>query len=131
MHALERIHRALLPGGLLVDIHPVPPAEQAEARGRRLGRLDEDEFFAVVRDAERALALCALFELEEVIERDVVERFDTIAEFFEIVGDREGVRIPASVARRVRASRPPIDLRERVVFGRYAALPERDTIAPS
>ena len=131
MHALERIHGTLVPGGLLVDIHPVPPAEQAEAQGRRLGRLDEDEFFGVVGDAERALAGCALFELDEEIERDVVERFDTIAEFFEIVGDREGVRIPASVARRVRASRPPIDLRERVVFRRYSARPERDTIAPS
>lgn len=128
MHALERIHAALVGGGALIDIHPIPPAEQAEARGQVLGRLDEDEFFEIVRDSERDLAGCELFTLEVGIERDVVERFDTHEEFFEIVGDRTGTRIPTRLASRVRAARPPIDLRERVAFRRYRALDNRGRI---
>jgi hypothetical protein len=112
---------ALVPGGLLVDIHPVPPAEQAEAAGHVLGRLDEREFFEIVRAGEQALASCGVFELEAEVERDVCERFDTVEEFFEIVGEREGTRIPAQLASRIRAASPPIDLRERVVFRRFRA----------
>jgi hypothetical protein len=122
VHALRNIHSALVPGGTLVDIHPIPPAEQAEASGRVLGRIDERGFFEIVRATERELGSAGLFEVEAAVERDVFERFDTAVEFFEIVGDREGVRIPTRLARRVRAASPPIDLRERVVFRRYGAL---------
>src|SRR5215218_9793008 len=131
VHALRKIDEALVPGGSVVDIHPVPPSEQAEVAGRPLGRLDESEFFDLVHSTEQELVAANLFELVAEVERDVIERFDTSEEFFEIVGDRDGVRIPAAVARKVRASRPPIDLRERVVFRRYASLRRRDTIAPS
>jgi hypothetical protein len=122
VHALRKIEEALLPGGSLVDIHPVPPAEQAEAGGRPLGRLDETEFFEVVRATERELAAAGLFELAAEVERDIVERFDTLDEFFEIVDEREGVRIPTTLGRRIRAAQPPIDLRERVAFRRYSPL---------
>ena len=122
MNALRNIHVALAPGGVLVDIHPIPPAEQAEAAGRVLGRIDEREFFGIVRSSEQALESCGVFELEVGVERDVIERFDAIEEFFEIVGEREGVRIPARLASRVREASPPIDLRERVAFRRLRAL---------
>jgi hypothetical protein len=122
VHALRNIHSALIPQGSLVDIHPIPPSEQAEAGGRVLGRIDESEFFELVRATEAELVASGLFELAAEVERDVVERFDTIDEFVEIVGDREGVRIPDELAGSVRSARPPIDLRERVVFRRYRAL---------
>jgi hypothetical protein len=122
VNALRNIHAALVPGGMLVDIHPIPPAEQAEAAGQILGRLDEREFFGLARSSEQALESCGVFELEAGVERDVLERFDTVEEFFEIVGEREGTRIPARLASRVRAASPPIDLRERVVFRRFRAL---------
>src|SRR5688500_14866327 len=107
---------------MLVDIHPIPPAEQAEAAGQILGRLDEREFFGIARSSEQALESCGVFELEAGVEHDVLERFDTVEEFFEIVGEREGTRIPARLASRVRAASPPIDLRERVSFRRFRAL---------
>src|ERR671923_2144322 len=97
VHALQKIDEALVPGGSLVDIHPVPPSEQAEAEGRVLGRLDESEFFELVRATEQELLGAKLFELVAEVERDVVERFDTIEEFLEIVGDRDGVRIPTEL----------------------------------
>lgn len=122
MNALRNIHAALVPCGALVDIHPIPPAEQVEVSGRVLGRIDEREFFGIVRAAEEALASSGLFELEAAFEHDVFERFETMEEFFEIVGEREGTRIPARLAERVRAASPPIDLRERVAFRRLRAL---------
>jgi hypothetical protein len=122
VNALRNIHAALVPGGALVDIHPIPPAEQVEVSGRVLGRIDEREFFRIVRAAEEALASSGLFELEAALERDVFERFETREEFFEIVEEREGTRIPARLATRVRAAPPPIDLRERVAFRRFRAV---------
>lgn len=122
MNALRNIYAALVPGGVLVDIHPIPPAEQAEAAGRVLGRVDEREFFGIVRSSEQVLESCGFFELEAAVERDVFERFDAVEEFFEIVGEREGVRIPARLASRVRGASPPIDLCERVAFRRLRAL---------
>jgi hypothetical protein len=122
VHALRNIHGALVPHGTLVDIHPIPPSEQVEAGARSLGRVDERDFFELVRASERVLARLGLFEMEATVERDVYERFDTVEEFFEIVGEREGVRIPRQVANRVRAAKPPIDLRERVAFRRFRAL---------
>lgn len=59
VHALEEIHRLLKPGGLLVDIHPVP--EHATIRIYRHGEVlfDEplvDSWVEDVIKAERALA---------------------------------------------------------------------------
>jgi hypothetical protein len=104
VNALRNLHSALVPGGTLVDVHPIPPHEQAEAGGEVLGRIDEREFFEIVSATENELASAGLFEFEGEVARDVFERFDTTEEFFEIVGDREGVRIPARLPRRVRTA---------------------------
>jgi hypothetical protein len=107
--------------GVLVDIHPVPPAEQVEAEGRTLGRLDEGELFADIAEAERLLAESGLYLLEEEVETDIVERFDNVEEMIENVSDRARMRLPPKLERRVRAARPPIDLRERIVLRRFRA----------
>lgn len=121
MHALRKIHRALVPGGVLLDIHPVPPAEEVEAEGRALGRLDARGFFADVAEAERLLAESGLFRLDDEIETDVVERFDGVEEAIESVAERRRMRMRPELVERVRLARPPIDLRERVVFRRFRA----------
>jgi hypothetical protein len=124
VHALRNVHEALVPGGILLDLHPVPPAEQAEAGGRVLGRLVEDEFFATVAAVESVLEEAVadgLFEPEVESETEVLERFDGVDEFFEIVGERAGATIPRRLARRIRAAVPPVWLRERVVLRRYRA----------
>jgi hypothetical protein len=123
--ALRNVHRAIVPGGILLDLHPIPPSEQVEAGGAVLGRLDERQFFATARATEEALEEAVgdgLFEPEAELEADVLERFDTAEEMLEIVGEREGVRIPAVIRRRVLASPGPIDLRERVVLRRFRTL---------
>ena len=44
MHALRRIHAALLPGGLVVDSQPVSPEPPVEAADGGLGWLDMREW---------------------------------------------------------------------------------------
>lgn len=121
MHALRRIHETLVPGGVLVDIHPFPPAEQVEAGGRTLGRLDEHELFADIAEAERLLAESGLYRLEQELETDVVERFDDAEELIANVSDRRRMELPHDLERGIRAASPPIDLRERIVLRRFRA----------
>lgn len=127
MNALRNVHAALVPNGVLLDVHPIPPDEQAEAGGRILGRLDESEFLATVAAVEELLdevVADGLFDPVAETETDVLERFDTAAELLEVVGDREGVSIPARVASRIRQADPPLWLRERLALRTYRASAE-------
>jgi SAM-dependent methyltransferase len=122
VHALRQIHRALVPGGLLVDMHPVPPSTRVLVRGESLGELDDAKFWATVAATEAPLWETDLFSLEEELEFDWLERFDSAEELLEDVSSWEGCRIPPKVAERVRGAEPPIDIWERVVLRRFRAV---------
>ena len=121
MHALRRIHRALVPGGTLLDMHPIPPPTRAEARGESLGDFDDDEFWEIVRATEAPLEQGDLFMLEDQLEFDWLERFESAEELLEDVKEWEGCRIPPEVAARIREAEPPVDIWERVVLRRFRA----------
>jgi len=46
VHALRHVHRLLVPGGTLVDLHPFDE-ERLEADGRVLGVIEEPEWISV------------------------------------------------------------------------------------
>jgi SAM-dependent methyltransferase len=122
VNALSQIHRAVRPGGVLLDLHPTRPFATLEAGGVRLGSIDEREFMRIVEATEAGLATTVrrgLFAPEEALRFDVIERFDTADELVEKVDGWEGVRVPTRLARRVRAGEPPFDVRERVVLQRF------------
>jgi hypothetical protein len=123
VNALSRIHRAVKKGGLLLDLHPTKPFATVEAGGLNLGSLDEREFMAIVTETEAGLAdtvQLGLFALEDAIEFDVLERFDSADELVRKVDDDWiGVSVPASIARAVRAGSAPFHIRERVVLQRF------------
>jgi len=121
VHALRQIHRALVPGGLLFDMHPVPPSTRVEVRGESLGELDDAEFMALVVETEAPLWETDLFSLEEELEFDWLERFDSAEELIETVSSWEWSRVPAEVAERVREVDGPVDIWERVVLRRFRA----------
>jgi hypothetical protein len=90
-----------------------------------LGRLDERDFFEIVRATEAGMDAAVaeeLFAFEQELERDIVERFDTVDELFEQASGWVNIRIPDAVRRRLAAAKGPIDLIERVVFRRFRAL---------
>ena len=108
-----------MPGGLLLDMHPVPPPARAEAGGEDLGAFDEGEFFATVRATERGL--------EEAVRRglefDERKRSDTAEDLLEAVESWDGFAAPPNLAKRIQAARPPVFIRQRVVLRRLRALP--------
>ena len=121
MNALRNIHQALVPGGILLDMHPIPPSTRAEVDGRSLGEFDDTEFMNVVRVTEAPLVDGDLFALEAELEFDWLERFESAEELLEEVGLWEGCRIPETLAANIREAEPPIDIWERVVLRRYRA----------
>src|SRR6266536_637548 len=119
VNALRKIHEALVPEGILLDMHPIPPSTRAEVGGRSLGEFDDSEFMDAVAQTESALNQTVtegLFALETELEFDWLERFDSGEELIEDVESWGDVRIPKDLAARIRSAQPPVDLWERVVL---------------
>ncbi|MEK6273766.1 MAG: hypothetical protein AABM30_00335 [Actinomycetota bacterium] len=120
MNALRKIHEALVPGGVLLDMHPVPPSARAEVEGRSLGEFEDAAFFELVAATEDLLSTSGLFEPEAELQFDWLERYDSGDELLKDVKSWEGCRIPRALAARIRKAEPPIDIWERVVFRRLS-----------
>jgi hypothetical protein len=121
VHALRKIHEALVPGGVLLDMHPIPPSARAEVDGRSLGEFDDAEFWEIVAATEAPLEATDRFVCEAEIEFDWLERYDSGAALLEDVNSWEGCRVPRALARSIRKAEPPVDLWERVVLRRFRA----------
>jgi hypothetical protein len=121
VHALRNVHEALIPGGTLLDMHPIPPSTRVERAGVSLGELEDAEFMELVAVTEAGLEETGLFRLETELEFDWLERYESGAELLEDVKEWEGCRVPPAVAERVRAAEPPVDIWERVVLRRFRA----------
>ena len=73
VHALEQTHRLIVPGGMLIDIHPVTDGPPVLIRGQKVGTMKETDDFVEYVQASAAL--------DEVIQRGlfVVERSSPFA----------------------------------------------------
>jgi hypothetical protein len=124
VHALRQIHQALVPGGVLLDMHPVPPPTRAEIRGESLGEFDDSEFMEIVAAGEARIEDSGLFTRESELEFDYLERYDDPAQLLEdIKEDWEGCRIPPELEARILEAGEPVDLWERVVLRRFTRSP--------
>lgn len=124
MNALERVHRSLVGGGLLLDMHPIPPPARAVGPEGDLGAFEEDEFLDVVRATEQGLeelVARGLFVPEAEIRFQSRETFDAADELLETVADWEGFQTPPALERRIRRARTPLDITETVVLRRFGA----------
>jgi SAM-dependent methyltransferase len=125
VHALRQIHQALVPGGVLLDMHPVPPSTRAEVRGESLGEFDDAEFMELVAAGEAKTEDSGLFTPESELEFDYLERYDDPVQLLEdIKEDWEGCRIPAELEQRILEADEPVDIWEHVVLRRFHALPK-------
>ena len=105
MHVLRRVHGALRPTGLLLDVHPLGLDFAVRAGRRGLGFVDTRKFAAIVEAMNDALAEIVsegLFEEVRTLRRHVAERFDDAADALEEVDTWENLRLPAAVRRRLR-----------------------------
>jgi hypothetical protein len=121
VHALRNVHEALVPGGTLLDMHPIPPSTRVERDGMSLGEFDDSEFMELVAATEAGLEEAGVFTLDAELEFDWLERYESPEELLEDVKEWEGCRVPPALAERVRAAEPPLDIWERVVLRRFHA----------
>jgi hypothetical protein len=125
VHALRQIHQALVPGGVLLDMHPVPPSTRAEVRGESLGEFDDSEFMEIVAAGEAKIEDSGLFTRGSELEFDYLERYDDPVQLLEDIKEGwEGCRIPAELEQRILEADEPVDIWEHVVLRRFHALPK-------
>jgi hypothetical protein len=122
VHALRQIHQALVPGGVLLDMHPVPPSTRAEVAGQSLGEFDDAEFMRLVANAETEIERSGLFERESEVEFDYLERYDDPEQLLEDIKDGwEGCAVPPDLEARILRAAGPVDIWERVVLRHFRA----------
>jgi hypothetical protein len=123
VHALRHVHELLVPGGTLVDIHPVTE-EQVENRDGAVGVILEPEWVAVdLPNSEAALRASVaegLYALEAETDYDVLEHFDEPEELIE--AKRDLLEEQNALVDAIRAARPPLVTRMHVVFRRLSVL---------
>lgn len=125
VNALHRLHTALIPGGLLLDMQPVGPAPPVESAGQPLGSLDMREWrgtidhVAALVDETMAKGLFA-----ELAERryDILETFDDGKELVDTVREWTGTNISQTLAARVEQAMPPLTIQESVRLRALRAL---------
>ena len=125
MNALHRIHSALVPGGLVLDMQPVGPRPPVESNGLRLGSLDMREWRVTI-DHVAALVdetiADGLFAEEAERPYEVLETFDDGQELVETVSEWTGTKISQTLATRVERAMPPLTIRESVRLRALRAL---------
>ena len=123
MHALRHVHRLLVPGGTMVDLHPVTE-EHVEVGGRGIGVIEDREFVLVdLPNAEARLTEAieaGLYALEAETEFDFLQHYDDVEDLLEAKKDRLAAQ--PGLVRRIRAATPPLVLREHAVLRRLRVL---------
>jgi hypothetical protein len=126
VHVLRRVHRALRPKGLLLDVHPLGLEFAVRAGRRGLGFVDTRKFATIVEAMNDALEQTVsegLFEELKTVRRHVAERFDDAAEALEEADSWDNLRLPAAVRRRLRQTdETPVEFIDTV---RYRLLRKR------
>ena len=124
MHALRHVHELLVPGGSLLDLHPVTEG-RVEAGGVAVGVIPEPEFIATalpnIEASVQRVVDDGLYELEAETSLDVLQHFDTADDVLERHGEHlEG---EDALVERIRSTNPPFIVREHAILRRFRALP--------
>jgi hypothetical protein len=120
-------HKALAPGGLLVDFHPIaPPWPQVSAGGEELGVLRFEPFLEDLQATEgglRETVRLGLFERVAGRALDIATHFEDAHELLdEWLSEEEEEWASPEVKQRLRATKGPVDAVNRVVFHLYRRL---------
>jgi hypothetical protein len=120
VNVLRDTHRAIVPGGQLLDFHPIlPPFAGVEAGGKLLGRLEEPEFPEQLRATEAGMeeaVRLGLFRRVAARTRKLAEHYDDANELI------DAWEVEGELERKLRGVRGPLRVVERVVFRLYRAV---------
>jgi hypothetical protein len=123
VNVLGDTHRALAPGGLLLDFHPIsPPWPRVVAHGEELGELREEQFLDDLRATEagmRETVRLGLFEAVAGRTHEIAEHYDDPGELLAAWSSDDEAWVSAELERRLRSTTGPVDVVERLVFDLY------------
>jgi predicted DNA-binding protein (UPF0278 family) len=127
VHVLRQVHRALKPGGLLLDVHPLGDDFPVLASRHGVGFVDTRKFRGILEAMNKCVQQVLsedLFKELRTLRRHVVERYDTVQEVLEEADSWENLRLPAPVRRRLQETiTTPIEFIDTV---RYRLLGKRE-----
>jgi hypothetical protein len=122
VHALRHVHELLIPGGTLVDLHPVTEGK-VKSDGQVLGTLEEPDWITeMLPNAERCLGDAirdGLYVLEDEMEYDLLQHFDTAEDLVE--AHRDVIEGLPALLERIRVAKPPLLTSEHYVGRRLRA----------
>ena len=117
MNALRKIHRALVPGGLVIDTQPVSAHPPVESGSGMLGTLDMSDWARTVAAIDVLVQQTidrGLFDLERESRYVVTDEYDDGAEFVAITRDWAGTNVSDALAARVGPEQGRISLHQEV-----------------
>ena len=123
MNALRHVYDLLVPGGTLLDLHPVTEG-RIEANGVVIGVVPEPEFVETdlpnVEAAVEQVVAAGLYVHEAETSLDVLQHFDTAEELLERHAEHlQGEEVLVTT---IRSATPPFVVREHAVLRRFRAL---------
>ena len=122
MNVLRDTHSALVPGGLLLDFHPIaPPWPRVVSRSKTLGVLENPDFLPQLRATEGGLAELVRRRLLRPIaarSHDIAEHYENGTEALDGWGEDDAWLAPDLQAR-LRETTEPVQIVERLVFHLY------------
>ena len=104
MNALRKIHRALVPGGLVIDTQPLSAYPPVESGSGMLGSLDMSEWartIATIDDLVQETINQGMFDLERESRYVVTDECNDGAEFVAVTRDWAGTNVSDAFAARV------------------------------
>jgi hypothetical protein len=117
VNALRKIHRALVPGGLVIDTQPVSGHPPVESGSGMLGTLDMSEWSRTIAAIDGLVQQTidrGLFDLERETRYVVTDEYDGGAEFVAVTRDWAGTNVSDALAARVSRERGRVRLHQDV-----------------
>jgi hypothetical protein len=117
VNALRKLHRALVPGGLVVDTQPLSAHPPIESLSGTLGTLDMSEWARTIAtidgQVQQAIDL-GLFDLERESHYHVTDEYDDGAAFVTVTSEWAGTNVSDALAARVSPEQGPVRLHQDV-----------------
>ena len=125
MNALQRIHRSLARGGVLLDLQPTLANAPVSNPSGILGRLDEGEFRAFADQVNclfEETSRAGLFAKQRELVFPIVHRFNSAAELLSDIKTWTGTTVPPPLVERIMRAKLPFDVDESATLRRLRRL---------
>jgi hypothetical protein len=117
VNALQKIHDALVPGGLVIDTQPVSAEPPVESQAGPLGTLDMREWAQTIATIDLRVEQTmrdGLFDLEDERRFVVTDEYDDGADLVAETRQWAGTRLDDTFAEVVRSQPRPVRLHQQI-----------------